>query len=129
VVAATSDFGALFNAIGQIDRRRFMGAVVAKVRQPGLALVAQPPGVDLLAKRSDGRRIAIEVKTWQRTPPLHLVEAAIDQLARTQRKAGAEEAVLIVRTGLPRTAVEERTAIPPDLHIVPFEDLEHVLRD
>jgi hypothetical protein len=127
--AVTADFGALFNAIGAIDRRRLMAAIVAKLQQAGLTLVAQPPAVDLLARRSDGRRIAIEVKTWQRTPPLQLVESAVARLATAQRKAGAEEALLIVRTGLPQGSFGGLTTVPSDLHIVPFDQLERWLRD
>jgi CheY-like chemotaxis protein len=125
--AVTADFGELLEAIGAIDRRRLMGAVAAKLRQPGLTLVAPPPGVDLLARQPDGRSIAIEVKTWQRTPPLQSVKAAIDQLAAAQRTAGAEKALLVVRTGLPHaTAVG---TLPSDLRIVPFDELERVLAE
>lgn len=127
--AVTADFGALLNAIGAIDRRRFMAATVANLKLAGLSLVAQPPGVDLLARRSDGRRVAIEVKTWQRTPSATLLETAIGQLAVAQRKAGAEEALLIVRTALPQTASERLTSLPSGLQIVPLDELAHGLGD
>jgi DNA-binding NarL/FixJ family response regulator len=129
VSALTADFGALFDAIRAVDRRRLVAAATSAVRRAGLELDPQPDGVDMLARRSDGRRIAIEVKAWERQPAAQLVEEAIDRLAELQRNAGAEQAVLVVRGPSHDVSSARSTGLAPEVHVVPVDELERWLQD
>jgi CheY-like chemotaxis protein len=126
----TADFGALLATLVQIDRRRLVTHAVELLREAGFTLLDEPWGADLLARRPDGRKVAIEVKAWQHMLQVHLLDAAIRHLAAAMREVRAEEGLLIVRGALPSvTAERQRAAAAQGLHLVSIDELERWLRD
>lgn len=132
-LVVTADFTTLLGAMTLVDASRFEEAVEATVRAAGLELERLAPGrdagADLIARRADGRKIAIAVKAWRRVPPPGLIAQTADRLAAEQGRRGAEEAMLVVPDCHLRAVRERLTEFTPvELRIVGFDELPRHLR-